>query len=381
MARDLSPESLAAARLLIVDDEPVNVRLLETSLRRWGFENITSTTDPREVPFLCEDIQPDLVLTDLHMPNMDGYQLLAVLSEMTSQDSHLPVIVLTADITQEAKKRALELGAKDFLSKPFDLTEVELRIKNLLESRFLHLELKNHNENLEELLQERTEKLWDAVTRLERSERELRVSREETIRRLAVAAEFRDDETARHVYRMSEYCVLLARKLGEDPLRCETIRVASQLHDVGKIGIPDNILLKPGPLTSRERSIMEKHAQIGERILGGSRSELLELAATIALTHHERVDGTGYPNRLAGDAIPVEGRIAAIADVFDALTTNRVYRGAFAVPDAVQIMREQAGAHFDMGLLELFLESIDEALDVRARYENATDLAPLGASA
>ncbi|MDQ3879256.1 MAG: response regulator, partial [Actinomycetota bacterium] len=176
MARDLSPESLASARLLIVDDEPVNVRLLETSLRRWGFTNLTSTTDPREVPFLCEDIQPDLVLTDLHMPHMDGYQLLALLSEMTSQDSYLPVIVLTADITPEAKKRALELGAKDFLSKPFDLTEVELRIKNLLESSFLHLELKGHNENLEELLAERTEKLWDAVTRLERSERELRVS-------------------------------------------------------------------------------------------------------------------------------------------------------------------------------------------------------------
>jgi diguanylate cyclase (GGDEF)-like protein len=199
------------------------------------------------------------------------------------------------------------------------------------------------------------EELSDAVRRLTASADELRRSHEETVRRLAVAAEFRDGPTGRHVERMSETCDLISRALGLDDELCESIRIASALHDVGKIGIPDHVLLKPGPLTDDERDQMERHAEIGYRILAGSGSELLDLAASIALTHHEHFDGTGYPRGLAGDAIPIEGRIAAVADVFDALTSDRVYRGAFTLDSAVEVMLTGRGSHFDPTVLDAFL--------------------------
>jgi diguanylate cyclase (GGDEF)-like protein len=203
----------------------------------------------------------------------------------------------------------------------------------------------------------------DTVARLRRAQRALHVSQAETIRRLAFAAEFRNAETGRHTERMSRYCELLARKLGVDDERCELIRLASGLHDVGNIAIPDRILLKPGTLSASERRVMERHAEIGHRLLAGSPSELLELAAVIALTHHERFDGTGYPRGLAGEAIPLEGRVAAVADVFDAITSNRVYRPALSFDEAVEELRAGRGEHFDPLVLDLFVDSLD---DVRA---------------
>jgi putative two-component system response regulator len=216
------------------------------------------------------------------------------------------------------------------------------------------------------MVHERTADLWNAVRNLEAAQKDLRESREDTIQRLAIAAEFRDVETARHVDRMSRYCELIARKLGEDYDRCELIRTASAMHDVGKIGIPDRILLKPGKLDPDELEIMQTHAELGYRILNGSRSELLQSAAAIALSHHEWWDGSGYPYGLAGEAIPLEGRIAAIADVFDALTSNRVYRKGFTLGEAVEMMAAERGTHFDPDLLDLFLGSLDQVVAIES---------------
>ena len=201
----------------------------------------------------------------------------------------------------------------------------------------------------------RTTALRETIAQLESSDTELRRLREETIRRLSWAAEFRNQETGEHIVRMSLYCALLARLAGLDTEQAELIRIASPMHDVGKIGIPDRILLKPGHLTAEEREVMEAHAEMGHRILAGSGVELLDLAAEMALTHHERIDGSGYPRGLAGNAIPVEGRICAIADVFDALTSDRVYRQAFQPDEARELMLQGRGTQFDADLLDLFV--------------------------
>lgn len=363
---------LKNSRILIVDDQPVNVDLLRKLLTKFGYANLESTSDPREVRRLYDTYRPDLILLDLTMPHMDGFQVLEALDAAGAgqRRDYLPVLVLTADITSQAKEKALSLGAKDFLTKPFDHTEVLLRIKNLLETRHLHVALRQHNETLEEKVKDRTREIWDALRRLEGAQKNLRLSHEETIGRLSIAAEFRDDETAKHIHRMSLYCSLLARAIGWDHEQAELLRVASQMHDVGKIGIPDAILLKRGPLTPGERSTMEEHAQIGYSILSGSKSELLELAATIALTHHERIDGAGYPRRIDGDAIPIEGRIASICDVYDALSSDRVYRKAFPFIKAIEMMRDGRGTQFDPELLDVFFDSMDGVLAIKEAHEN-----------
>jgi putative two-component system response regulator len=215
------------------------------------------------------------------------------------------------------------------------------------------------------MINERTSRLWNVITDLEHTQNELRLSREETINRLAIAAEFRDDDTGRHTERMSRYCELIARLAGWDEQQCELLRTASVMHDVGKIGIPDGILLKPGSLTAQEVEIMRTHCEIGHKILSGSTWDLLDLAATIALTHHERLDGTGYPKAIVGSDIPLEGRIAAIADVFDALISDRVYRPAFPIDRAVEMMAADRGTHFDPDLLDLFMGAMDQILEIK----------------
>lgn len=355
---------LSDASILIVDDQPANVALLERILRGSGFTNVHSTTDAREVEGLVRSTKPDLLLLDLQMPHLDGFEVMRLL-ETVPEAEGMPILILTADITTEAKHASLRMGARDFLTKPLDAIEVMLRVKNLLETRFLQQELQNHNELLEVRVRERTQDLWQTVRRLEKAENDLVVSQEETIRRLSIAAEFRDDETARHIVRMSHYCAFLAGQAGIDAETCRAIRTASQMHDVGKIGTPDNILLKPGRLTPEERAIMERHAEDGWRILEGSNSALLQLAAEIACAHHEKVDGTGYPNKLRANDIPQIGRIAAIADVFDALSSNRVYRPAFPLPEVWRMMREGRGSHFDADLLDLFLDSMDGVLAIK----------------
>ncbi len=362
---------LTQAKILIVDDEPANVLLLEGILKRSGFERLTSTHDPREAVDLVASLDPDIFLLDLQMPHLDGYQVMTQLAELP-QTRFMPILVLTADITDKAKKTSLAMGAKDFLTKPFDPTEVLLRIRNLLETRFLQMALKDHNEVLEERVKERTADLWESIRRLESAENNLRNSQAETVRRLSIAAEFRDDETARHIVRMSHYCSFLAERAGFDVQQAREMLIASQMHDVGKIGTPDNILLKPGRLTPEERAVMERHAQDGWSILQGSDSELLQLAATIALSHHEKVDGSGYPNGLSGEEIPLVGRIASIADVFDALSSNRVYRPAFKLPEVWRMMREGGGSHFDADLLDVFFDVMDEVIAIMESHQDAT---------
>jgi len=352
------------ARILVVDDQRINLEFAAHVLESAGYTNFETIEDSRDVVPNVEANGADLILCDLRMPRMDGYEVMKALEDVIPSNSYVPIVIITADVSIEARQRALSLGAKDFLIKPLDPTEMVLRIANLLETRSLHLRLQARSERLEDVVVQRTRALSSALERVKGMQEELRLSQEETVKRLSMAAELRDPASGAHIERMSKYCMLLAETIGIDYERAETIRIASQMHDVGKIAIPDSILLKPGPLDHKERLEMQRHAEIGRRILAGSRSDLMDTAATIAGTHHERVDGKGYPQGLRGKEIPVEGRIAAIADVFDALTSDRVYRPAIAATDALELMASGAGSHLDAQLLDEFLGALPAITEV-----------------
>jgi putative two-component system response regulator len=297
----------------------------------------------------------------MSMPGDSGLDLIRTSSELYPD---LATVMVTGLDDREIANEALAKGAYGYIIKPFESNEILISVTNALRRRSLEIENRGQQTRLEQMVKERTAELWNAIRHLETTQESLRQSREETVKRLSIAAEFRDDETGRHIQRMSRYCALLARVMGADSERGETIRMASQMHDVGKLGIPDNILRKPGPLTPDERKIMQRHCEIGWRILSGSQSELLDVAATIALSHHERIDGAGYPNGLFGNEIPFEGRIAAIADVFDALTTDRIYRTALPLGRALEIMRDGRGSHFDAEALDVFFDALDEVIRI-----------------
>lgn len=335
-----------AGCILIVDDQENNVRILERMLRRAGYDQLFTTTDPRQALPLFLEHQPDLLLLDLHMPYLDGFGVLELVGPHVPEGSYLPILVLTADISTEAKQRALSMGAKDFLAKPFDTTEVLLRIKNLLEARFLYLELLQQNDLLELKVQQRT--------------RELEEAQVEILERLALAAEFRDDATQEHTQRVGELSARLARKLGLPDHIVSLIRRAAPLHDLGKIAVPDSILLKLGRLTHEEFEQIKNHTHVGARILSGSRHPLLQLAEQIALTHHEHWDGSGYTPQFHGDDIPLVSRIVAVADVFDALTHARPYKKAWPLAEAVAEIRRQAGRQFDPGVVNAFVALLQE---------------------
>lgn len=360
----------ASTRILIIDDAEANIRLLKLILSQAGFAELKATTDPRQAAHLYTSFRPDIVLLDLHMPYLDGFAVLEQLRGLTPARAYVPMIVLTADITDQTKHRTLSAGANDFITKPFDTTEVVLRVRNLLETRGLHLQLERHNEILEKRVGERSATLWQAVQQLTESENATRDAVAETIRRLAMAAELRDEETGRHIQRMSRYAALLASRLDLGADRVELIRLASKMHDIGKIGVPDRTLRKRGRLAPEEVAQMRQHPGIGWQVLADSKADVLQLAATIALTHHERFDGSGYPNGASGTEIPLEGRIAAIADVFDALTSDRSYRKAIRMAKALDMMRDGSSTQFDPKLLDLFLASMD---DVRAIWDAYPD--------
>jgi putative two-component system response regulator len=349
----MKPLELLDSRILIVDDQRPNVLLLEKILAAHGYQQLIGITDPREVDALQEQHDFDLILLDLNMPHRDGFEVIEALRRASPED-YPPILVLTAQSDQDSRLRALELGARDFLTKPFDYTEVLSRIRNLLEVRLLHKRVVQQNEELEERVRARTLELHD--TRLE------------IIRRLGRAAEYRDNETGYHILRMSHYSALLARAAGMDAAECDMLLDASPMHDVGKIGIPDRILLKPGKLDADEWAIMKTHARIGAEILTGHDSPLMRLASLIAATHHEKWDGSGYPEGLAGEAIPLAGRVTAVCDVFDALTTVRPYKQAWPVEEAFAYLRDNAGMHFDPGLAALFCSLREEVLAIRSRF-------------
>ncbi len=305
------------------------------------------------------------MLCDVNMPGESGMDL--VRNILTGRQETAAIMVTGLDSSVLANA-AIEVGAFGYIVKPFESSEVLINVANARRRRKLELENRFYRENLEDIVRTRTMALQQALDWLARSKKELRLSREETIQRLAIAAEFRDSSTARHIHRMSHYCELLARRCGLSSDRCDLIRTASPMHDIGKIGTPDHVLLKPGKSTQEEFDVISQHADIGYRILSGSDSKLLKIAATIAWTHHERCDGTGYPRGLKGDAIPLEGRIASIADNFDALTTERVYKPAFTISHAIDLMLEHRGKHFDPELLDIFLASTDELVQIRDQF-------------
>lgn len=352
------PQSTTAgARILIVDDEESTRHMLGRLLQGYGY-HCSLAADPHDARRQLAQDQFALLLCDVNMPGESGMQLIRhVLHEYPTTAT---VMVTGLDDHQLANV-ALEIGAYGYIIKPFEANEVLINVANALRRRRLEIENRAHRMRLEQVVQERTAELRLAFRLLEQAA-------EETIQRLAIAAEFRDDETARHIQRMSQYCALLASRYGFDSDRCELIRVASPMHDIGKIGTPDHILLKPGKFTSDEFKVITKHTEIGYRILEGSQAELLKLAATIAWTHHEKFDGSGYPRGLAGEAIPIEGRIAAIADAFDALTSKRVYKPAYPVEQVIDLMKERRGTQFDPTLLDLFLGGMPEVLAIRSQY-------------
>ncbi|HEX5474049.1 MAG TPA: HD domain-containing phosphohydrolase [Vicinamibacterales bacterium] len=327
------------ARLLIVDDEPNNVEILRRFLTRAGYERIESTTDPREAAERYVQTRPDLILLDLHMPHLDGLQVMAQLGQI-AEATYLPIVILSADVTPEARREALSRGAKDFVNKPFQQDEILLRIATLLETRFLYLQIQSQNQILEAKVRERTRALEDAQV--------------EIVERLAMAAEFRDDNTGQHTRRVGQMSALLARQLGLPDAQVSLIRRAAPLHDVGKIGIPDAILMKLGRLTPEEFAVVKTHTTIGARLLSGGKFPLLRLAEEIAFSHHEHWDGSGYAGLCAAD-IPLAGRIVTVADVFDALTQQRPYKPAWPIGEAMAEIDRQRGRQFDPEIVEAFL--------------------------
>ncbi|TRW89703.1 HD domain-containing phosphohydrolase [Candidatus Methylobacter oryzae] len=342
-----------AARILVVDDESVNLKLLDKMLSAQGYTNLVLVQDSRQVVDVYRQARTDLILLDINMPHLDGFE---VMEQLKSLDDPLfpPVVVLTAQHGQDFLLRALNAGARDFITKPFYCNELLARVRNMLDAQLMHRMLYDQKAVLDEMVQIRTN--------------ELRRTRLQVVQQLGRAAEYRDNETGNHILRMSHISALLAKSIGWSEADCELMLHASPMHDIGKIGIPDHILLKPGKFEPEEWEIMKTHVIIGANILEGDDSDLMKCAGEIALTHHERWDGSGYPNGLSGEAIPLAGRIAALADVYDALTSVRPYKKAWTVEAAVDLIKNSSGTHFDPDLVVVFLEQLPEILKICDRF-------------
>ena len=355
------------AKIMIVDDEPVNIKVVQKYLMGVGFERFITITDSKAAMEMIRSESPDLILLDVMMPGVSGLEMLEEIR--CNQKTRLtPVLILTASSDGPTKLTALILGATDFLAKPVDPNELALRVRNALVVKAHQDSLSNQTVSLEALVHARTQ--------------ELVRSRQEVIHCLARAAEFRDEDTGHHIIRVGKYAKAVALQLGLSKRHADLIEHAATLHDVGKIGIPDAILLKPGKLEPDEFSLMQTHCDIGRRILlklpskgsdstGGS--PVLKMAAIIAQTHHEKWDGSGYPLGLAGENIPIEGRITAVVDVFDALTNKRNYKQAFHVEKSRGIIESQRGNHFDPAVVDAFLSQWDYILSIRNRYSDPAE--------
>ena len=358
----------SAPNILIIDDEPINIRVITKYLHELGYSRCAGLSDPRLAVSTIARDAPDLVILDVMMPHITGIEILGTL-RANPATAHLPVLVLTAAVDRETRLAVLESGATDFLSKPIDPSELSPRVRNALTVKQFHDSLRHQARDLEVAVRMRTA--------------ELEASRQDIIHCLARAAEFRDDDTGQHVLRVGRYAGLIAGALGFSEIEVDQISQAAQLHDIGKIGIPDALLLKEGKLDPDEYERMQKHTcigkrvierlpphqwdelrrhvQIGAQILDIPRSPVLQMAARIALTHHEWWDGTGYPLGLAGEDIPLEGRITAVADVFDALSSKRPYKQPFPRERCFQIITEERGTHFDPRVVDAFF-SMREAI-------------------
>ncbi len=336
---DRIPEGI---RAVIIDDQPANVSLLETIISQERRVSVQSTCNSLDAVELVTGFKPDIVFLDLMMPHLDGFGVMCELKGHIAKEGYLPILVLTADSTPETMRRALAAGATDFLTKPFDPVEVVLRMRNLLHTRELYQALQQHNESLETMVLERTDRLEKAKL--------------EILDKLARSTEYRDYATGEHTRRVGLNASRIWSELGMPSELTTTIEYAAPLHDVGKVGIPDKILLKPGRLTSEEFDIVKQHTVIGARILAGSQFATLRMAETIARHHHERWDGGGYPDGLSGEDIPLEARIVCVCDVFDALTNERPYKEAWPPEAAVKEISKTSGYHLDPTIAAAFVK-------------------------
>lgn len=364
----------ATARILVVDDEPINVQVVAAFLEDAGYQNIRTFTNSVEALISVERDDFDVALLDVMMPQISGLDLLKQINE-SARHADVPVIILTASTERSLKSKALELGAADFLNKPFDPEELLARTENALirKAHFDHIQ--SYARELEEQVQRRTAELVSSQMQL--------------VHCLGRAAEYRDNETGLHVVRVGRFSSVIACELGLDAVMVRQIELAATLHDIGKIGLPDSILLKPGRLDPDELERMREHALLGEEIVSPARSRpsshgveltladqllysfdspLMRMAATIAATHHEKWDGSGYPHGLAGEDIPLEGRIVAVADVYDALSSKRPYKEAFPDEKCVAILEEGRGQHFDPTILDAFMARHDEIRQIAIHY-------------
>jgi putative two-component system response regulator len=363
------------AKLMVVDDEPTNVKLVQRFLELDGYERFVTTTDSRRAVQMAREERPDCILLDLMMPHVSGLEILDQL-RADPELALIPVIFLTAVTDGNTRRDALERGATDFLNKPIDPYELAPRVANVVAAKAFQDQLLGHSRDLEQAVRERT-------VDLERAHREVAYC-------LARAAEYRDNDTGFHVLRVGRYARLIAEELGMTGDQLDLIEHAAQLHDVGKIGVPDAVLLKPDRLTEEEFLLMKKHcgfgkrilrqasddeeiqlrshSEVGAKILDGAASPLLVLARKIALSHHEWWNGAGYPLGLRGEDIPLEGRITAVADVFDALSSKRCYKDAMPVDECFEIMERESGTHFDPKVFAAFLNRRKQVVEVQLRY-------------
>ena len=362
------------SRILVVDDEDRLRRVLEARLIAMGHEVIMAVDGEDGLAKAGRD-NPDLVLLDVMMPKLDGFEVARRLKG-SPQTGHIPIVMVTALGGVQDRVRALEAGADDFLTKPVDPSELKARVRSLLTVKAYHDHMRHYQQELESEVAKKTEALQKAL-------RQTQAASLDTIYRLSRAAEYRDEDTGDHLQRVSHYAGAVARRLGQPESFTGILLYAVPMHDVGKIGIPDHILLKPGKLDPDEWLIMRRHAEIGAGILSGSDSELLRMAEDIALTHHEKWDGSGYPRGLREEAIPLAGRITAIADVFDALCSRRPYKEPFPVEKSLGILRSEAGKHFDPAVVNAFFAVQPEILDTTNRFQNDREgrLIPLAGGA
>lgn len=350
------------SRILVVDDEKRNLRLMEALLIPLGYEVILAQ-DGEEALQKVEETPPDLILLDIMMPGLDGFDVARRLKD-GEETKIIPIVMVTALKEVVDRVKALEAGADDFLIKPVDKTELKARVQSLLKVKAYNDHMRNYQEELEAKVAERTKQLRGAFEKI-------KVASLDTIYRLTRAAEYKDEDTGAHIQRMSYYAAAVARKMELTDKAVEDILYASPMHDVGKIGIPDGILLKPGKLDPDEWEVMKQHTIIGGKVLTGSNSGFIKLAEEIALTHHEKWDGSGYPKGLKAQEIPQAGRITAIGDVFDALTSRRPYRKEpFSVEEALEIIKGGRGSHFDCEVVDAFLHIKDEILSIKERFKD-----------
>lgn len=341
--------------VLIIDDSDINLTLIKALVLKLGECTPILFDNPLKALDWCRDNVPDLVIVDYMMPDMDGLRFISAFRGMHGR-TEIPVLMVTANDQKDVRYDALLGGANDFLTKPIDRVEFSARARNMLALRVGQKFLADRAEHLAAMVDERTQ--------------EIRNREKELIFRMSRAAEFRDPETGAHIQRMAHYSQIIAQGLDLDPKVQKLILEAAPMHDVGKIGIPDHILLKPGKLTPEEFEIMKGHARLGYELLKDSGSEILRAGAEVAISHHEKYDGSGYPLGLKGGNIPVLGRIVAVADVFDALTSERPYKKAWSLEEACKFLEDGRGTHFDPLCVESFLAGWEQILEIRQRFQD-----------